>query len=163
MQPVCDMGGDSAQAIGRASRPSTDKLGTRPPLGCWEFPLSRAEKVHLLLDLYSMEVQACHLEVAKLKASDRSSSSGCSRTSASSGHLRPGGAEAPCGREAASAVGRPDHRRLPRLRRAAVFGHQLQGLQGRLLQRRLPDGQLPATPSRMRLRKGLRPAWSIVV
>ncbi|CAJ1459168.1 unnamed protein product [Effrenium voratum] len=76
MQPVCDMGGDSAQAIGRASR---------PPLGCWEFPLSRAEKVHLLLDLYSMEVQACHLEVAKLKASD-SSSSGCSRrTSASSG------------------------------------------------------------------------------
>ncbi|CAJ1406801.1 unnamed protein product [Effrenium voratum] len=77
------MGGDSAQAIGRASRPSTDKLGTRPPLGCWEFPLSRAEKVHLLLDLYSMEVQACHLEVAKLKASD-SSSSGCSRRKAGS-------------------------------------------------------------------------------
>ncbi|CAE7039282.1 NaCP60E [Symbiodinium sp. CCMP2456] len=45
-----------------------------PPVnGSWDFPLSRAEKTKLLLDLYTVEVQSSHFEIAKLRQESESS------------------------------------------------------------------------------------------
>mmetsp|Transcript_54332 Transcript_54332/g.112107 ORF Transcript_54332/g.112107 Transcript_54332/m.112107 type:complete len:183 (+) Transcript_54332:65-613(+) len=45
-----------------------------PPVnGSWDFPLSRAEKTRLLLDLYTVEVQSSHFEIAKLRQESESS------------------------------------------------------------------------------------------
>eukprot|EP00439_Symbiodinium_sp_Y106_P031996 s3284_g3.t2 len=52
---------------------AADEARMPPVNGSWDFPLSRAEKTRLLLDLYTVEVQSSHFEIAKLRQESESS------------------------------------------------------------------------------------------
>mmetsp|Transcript_21190 Transcript_21190/g.49316 ORF Transcript_21190/g.49316 Transcript_21190/m.49316 type:complete len:196 (+) Transcript_21190:7-594(+) len=106
----------------RARLCALSEAPSMPPISSWDFPLSRAEKTKLLLDLYSIEVRSSQLEISKLRQ-DRNPSppvQGCGHRSGSellgSGEVRAGALLGEISPSVLSSAGSAGHEAPPQRR-----------------------------------------------